>query len=1026
MRSSAAHQAAAAVSPGAAVSPVAGASPAAASLRNGTCSSEYSDGSNPFEKNVPTSPSRASKDPAGGVKVNIRVNNERLRGAAYKVMVDRQVQEKMDFQGTVSAYVRAEIAHHHWTNQNLTANKALHVVEEIADKAMEAQREAVKSGMRFSLAGLGMLAERFLLRQLFDELGQRWGGQDGTWTPSLDRARLEHRVLLEMKLVVMLPKAMFFLLLTFAFVMMQHVEHRSSLFADAHVAIRDQLNLDEKLHEVKTAPDTVNFLDEFVTSVNVLNPLNMFYWCPSDMAVDIKPPRYTIPIEGKLACSLDKSEYEDHYLGTSQAKKQRNQIIAKVEKVESKLEQVQDLLRAQGAQRGSINATSGNISERDAQCAVQDPWRPCIPGEDVPLQGTAPESYRRDNPFVNILAGVVPPLVYQTRFKPMDCATPFTKFYNNQPTSANDQAPHDARKDDPVIRCRSDELFAGTYSGVEPTMLKGEPVFHSFLDKEVMSGMKKLGWIDDMTQFLRVVQFLYTPGEEYLSVVLVDFLLHSTGRVKGKYEMTSFIDLRDSPMLVQWLLWAIVAFCIALVLFVKLARRALKERTNFRLVLSKAKRSRMSKLHSFDFALYFCLVIFIPARIIAVFVAEGRSAKILMEPLVLAVSEARWQKSAIAGGSAVTSFFQSLEVTLRVIEEYEFLKGVAYVIILCLLIRVILHFGMHPRIAIISDTCEMAFDNVLHYMFVFLFTFVAFAWLAHWSFGVDKPLFQTMKSSVHTACRMLIGDWNFEEQWKEERLQLLWYLCYTFIIYFLLMNIFLAIMVEAFLSLKKESEVTIIERSFPADIVCVFLHLILGARYDWPNHSSMLDYLHRHSHISQPVTRRELVTGLQISEEAADCMLRYYYFILGDRILPQQNLKLMQKEQEHDLELQELKSVFASEVFDEAYVRAVTKIQAVVRGAIMRKRLRQRLKEAHQKARNKRVITIERVVGTLVERMDGLQASQLRLEESVNNLTQMLHHKFLKDDALEKYPEQPPPDQGCGKPACVRLGWAPL
>eukprot|EP00746_Dinoflagellata_sp_MGD_P141012 gnl/MRDRNA2_/MRDRNA2_74183_c0_seq1.p1 gnl/MRDRNA2_/MRDRNA2_74183_c0~~gnl/MRDRNA2_/MRDRNA2_74183_c0_seq1.p1 ORF type:complete len:1030 (-),score=157.71 gnl/MRDRNA2_/MRDRNA2_74183_c0_seq1:57-3146(-) len=971
-------------------------------------------------------PNGVGNGPTGRSATGIRPaprNIGGLKSAAYKVIVNRRVQENLDFQGTVSAYVKAEIAHHQWTNHT-QAMKALQGVRDFADKAIEVEKEVAHAGWKWSMRYIGKLAETLMLRKVYDPRAHHGGDQDdhGTWTPTLDRTRLEHRVLLELKLVVMLPKAMLFLVLTSAFVLMQNVEHRSSLFADAHVAIRDQLNLEEKLHEVKTAPDTVNFLDEFVTSVQVLNPLNTFYWCPSDKAEKIEPPKYTISIEGKLACDVDKAEYEDHYLGTSQAKKQRNQIISKVEKIEDRMGKLEVLLSNQGGQQ---NTTSSDTESID-QCAVQDPWRPCDPGETVVDPGPAPKSYRRHNPFVNIIGGVVPPLVYQKRLKPKNCQSAFTDFYNNQPSSANDEAPHNAPKDDPLIRCRSNEFFSGTYRGSEPMILDGDPVYHTFLDKEVMNGIKQLGWIDDLTSFLRVVQFLYTPGEEYLSVVLVDFHLHSTGRVRAKYQMTSFIDLRESPVLGEWLLYSIIAFITTLVELIRQVRRFCNGRHHRGIYFPTVHPYKPSKLHTFDCMLYIILAIFIPARIMAVFLAEGRSAKVLMEPLVLAVSEARWQKSTTAGGSAVDSFFESLAVTMRVIDEYDFLKGVSYMIILCLIIRVILHFGMHPRIAIISDTCTMAFDNVLHYMFVFLWVFIAFAWLAHWTFGVDKPLFQTLQSSLHTACRMLIGDWNFEEQWKEHRLQLLWYFCYTFVIYFLLMNIFLAIMVEAFLSLKKESEVTIIERSFPADICTVVLHRVLQVAHDWPNHASMLDYLHRHSHISQPVTRRELVKGLGIDEAAADCMLRYYYFILGDRILPQQNLMMMQKEQEHELELQELKSVFESEVFDQAYIKAVTKIQAVIRGAIARKREHDRLLQAHQRAGEKRVRDIEKTLGFLVERMESVEASQSRLEQSVVNLTTLLQQKFLADEAVEKFPEQRPSDQGC-KAACVgQSGWAPL
>lgn len=536
---------------------------------------------------------------------------------------------------------------------------------------------------------------------------------------------------------------------------------------------------------------------------------------------------------------------------------------------------------------------------------------------------------------MSVLTSVVPPLLYQTRRVKQDCDSEFAQVYNKQPINPQYDAPYNAPRADDILHCRSRELQYATHLGMKPYIFKDEPVFSVFLDSNIISSMQRLDWIDDMTESAHLVLFLYTPSQKIWSVVLLDFEFRDTGRVVARYTVSSFLELKESVLFYPWILCGVVMVVLTIWEFCRTVgqMRALRQLDMPGLTVSGT--------HYFDLFLYSAMIIFVSTRIVLVLLWEGRSSKDLLYPLVenfLMVSDTDSEKQIQL---TLDTFFGSLATSLAFVQELKVLQMICCVLVLLVIARVILHFNVHPRIAIVSDTIMQAKGDILHFIFVFVIVFLTFAWLGHWSFGSRKVLFQTFSSSCHTSFRMLIGDWSFEEAWKEGTMQIVWYACFAFVIFFLLMNMFLAIMVEAFLSVKQKNESSFVELSFLEDLCCICLYRILGSYYGWPSHAAIIHHLHTYHHHAWPITEHELIENLCMTQEAAQEWLDFYYRILGDPILSNQVIKAARKKQRqsNDFGFFEQMHKEIDESKKQKELSAIVRIQKVARGTQTRSRM---------------------------------------------------------------------------------------
>jgi hypothetical protein len=156
-----------------------------------------------------------------------------------------------------------------------------------------------------------------------------------------------------------------------------------------------------------------------------------------------------------------------------------------------------------------------------------------------------------------------------------------------------------------------------------------------------------------------------------------------------------------------------------------------------------------------------------------------------------------------------------------------------------------------------------------------------------------------------TELKMVMGEFPFDDPWKETFLERVWYVCYAVLIFFLAVNIFLAIIVEAFVLVKRRlADEVLVERSMLVDFIGLMRYRLLGRSLNWPARLAVARHLHTTRHFRDAVTSKELKQSKFLEFKTrleAQNYLDFYYGLLGEDILAKTGrdfLRLKQRQRE--------------------------------------------------------------------------------------------------------------------------------
>merc|ERR1719217_590427 len=129
------------------------------------------------------------------------------------------------------------------------------------------------------------------------------------------------------------------------------------------------------------------------------------------------------------------------------------------------------------------------------------------------------------------------------------------------------------------------------------------------------------------------------------------------------------------------------------------------------------------------------------------------------------------------------------------------------------------------------DTILNIMDDVIHFFFVSLALFFTLAFQAFWSFGMDDPNFETFTMALWTQFKMVVGDYPWPDGGlkggMQGFMQLAYLFIFTFLIFFILLNFFLAIVVDAFSAVKRRVADNRSENAFFHDLIEMVIGLVI-------------------------------------------------------------------------------------------------------------------------------------------------------------------------------------------------------
>eukprot|EP00949_MAST-11_sp_MAST-11-sp1_P002783 g2783.t1 len=166
---------------------------------------------------------------------------------------------------------------------------------------------------------------------------------------------------------------------------------------------------------------------------------------------------------------------------------------------------------------------------------------------------------------------------------------------------------------------------------------------------------------------------------------------------------------------------------------------------------------------------------------------------------------ARWFK--IIGENAQRIFKSGVDARALANWQFNYLmvNGTSVII---MLFRTLNMFDFQPRVGLVTRTLERAAGDLFHFIVVFLLVIFGYSVVGYLNFGHSIEAFSTMSSSVVTCFEILLGEIGVNEELREKQTisRVLWFWSYILLAFFILINILLAIIIDAYVEVKKEAE----------------------------------------------------------------------------------------------------------------------------------------------------------------------------------------------------------------------------
>ena len=125
-----------------------------------------------------------------------------------------------------------------------------------------------------------------------------------------------------------------------------------------------------------------------------------------------------------------------------------------------------------------------------------------------------------------------------------------------------------------------------------------------------------------------------------------------------------------------------------------------------------------------------------------------------------------------------------------------------------MLIRLLKAFDFQPKLALVSRTIEKAASHLAHFGLLFGFVLTGFSACAFVTFGRISSSFSDMGSAMKTCFNVFLGEIDIDEEMSASDYEIGWlvfYFSFLMVSFFLLLNVLLAIVVDAYVEVKDDA-----------------------------------------------------------------------------------------------------------------------------------------------------------------------------------------------------------------------------
>jgi hypothetical protein len=148
--------------------------------------------------------------------------------------------------------------------------------------------------------------------------------------------------------------------------------------------------------------------------------------------------------------------------------------------------------------------------------------------------------------------------------------------------------------------------------------------------------------------------------------------------------------------------------------------------------------------------------------------------------------------------------------------------------------RIIQCTSLHPRLATLTGTLFRAIDDLWHTSILIVLILGCFAAIGTWRFGSFRKEFASISDSLTTELSMMFSA-NFFDRWDASLELQVYTVLFLVIVFLLILNFLLAIIVDAFMDIRKHNVELDIEQEFFTDVMSIMLSRTLGRYRGWPS-----------------------------------------------------------------------------------------------------------------------------------------------------------------------------------------------
>jgi len=388
-----------------------------------------------------------------------------------------------------------------------------------------------------------------------------------------------------------------------------------------------------------------------------------------------------------------------------------------------------------------------------------------------------------------------------------------------------------------VLNCPGDLKEEGRVFGRDPIVVDGQTGYADLLYSVVDNGylfrdgqlMQTEEFLSSNTGIARIILVFYTPKYGITSVltVLADFQ-DPTG-AKTEVVLQHYEVVEGDQLRVYMVVQIIVLVSIAIMIFdiivnVKyLIVSWYRKQDDFDMGAEAGE--VMKQVMDITIALMVIVYIFwrIPSQLSS---AEDT------RDIVGRMADIPWSDTAIPADEKTANFFGYVTDLMGLIDNDAFLNSFCNVVLVLSLLRLIKCTSMHPRLALLEGTIIKAWDDLWHAALLILLLMGVFAGIATWRFGSEREDFSDFERSMQTQFEMTFGE--FPDGWMQNSDMQVYTVFYFMIVFLLVQNFLLAVVVEAYMAVRRDNEALETEQEFLVDIYSSLHSHLKGFREGWP------------------------------------------------------------------------------------------------------------------------------------------------------------------------------------------------